>query len=860
VNGQDRLAGLGNLPPAPDLPRSASALPAPPRFHRRQRHLPAPRWQALKALARGRGLSPSSLLLAAYAEVLARWSSTRRFTLNLTSSDRAAQPRAMHQVLGDFTAVLLHAVDRGDPTMAFADVAEQMRRQLLEELDHAAFSGIEVLREWTRHHGAAPGAAMPVVFTSLLSSRDEWRLDGFGTHVHGISQTSQVLVDHQVGEVDGDLAIVWDTVDAAFPDGLLDAMVGCHAALLDRLLDDAQAWTATDLAALPADMQQRREAAGLTTLALPRQHLHQGIVAQALADPLAPALITPARQLTRGQLLAAASARADTLLGHGLHPGEPVAVLMHKGWEQVVAVLGTLLAGGAFVPVDADLPPRRQDELQRLCQARHVLVQPDTEPAPPRGPWAPHAIRAGIDNPESARPLPDIHGSVDRTAYIMFTSGTTGTPKGVMTSHRGAVNTVLAVNRLFGVGPGDTVLGVSALSFDLSIYDVFGVLGAGGRLVLPDARLKHDPLHWHALLARHGATLWNSAPQLLAMLLDALPAEGPLPGRLRTVLLSGDFIPLDTLQRLRRHGCSAELVSLGGATEASIWSVFHRVQQVNPAWRSIPYGRPLPNQTMQVLDAALRPTPDHVRGRIYIGGAGLAQGYLREPVLTAERFFHHPATGQRLYDTGDLGLYAADGSIVILGRDDRQVKIRGHRVELGEVEAVLARHPDVAQAVVTAPAAPGGGPRRLVAHLQPRPGCVLQEAALRQHAATHLPEHMVPLHIVVLERLPLSANGKLDLRALPDPAEGITDTPPRQPARNDTERTLLAIWQRAMPGIEIGVTDSFFELGGDSVLAAHLLRELNAELPVKLQMHELFEHMSIEALALWADAQAAQPA
>jgi acyl-coenzyme A synthetase/AMP-(fatty) acid ligase len=326
------------------------------------------------------------------------------------------------------------------------------------------------------------------------------------------------------------------------------------------------------------------------------------------------------------------------------------------------------------------------------------------------------------------------------------------------------------------------------------------------------------------------------------------------------VLLSGDFIPLDTLQRLRRHGCSAELVSLGGATEASIWSVFHRVQQVNPAWRSIPYGRPLPNQTMQVLDAALRPTPDHVRGRIYIGGAGLAQGYLREPVLTAERFFHHPATGQRLYDTGDLGLYAADGSIVILGRDDRQVKIRGHRVELGEVEAVLARHPDVAQAVVTAPAAPGGGPRRLVAHLQPRPGCVLQEAALRQHAATHLPEHMVPLHIVVLERLPLSANGKLDLRALPDPAEGITDTPPRQPARNDTERTLLAIWQRAMPGIEIGVTDSFFELGGDSVLAAHLLRELNAELPVKLQMHELFEHMSIEALALWADAQAAQPA
>lgn len=832
---------LPSLPPAPALPlRQDRSAHHRPRFRRRTLQIPAERWQRLKAHARHRGLTASCLLLAAYCEVLARWSSSARFTLNLTSSERAT----LHDVLGDFTSTVLLEVNRSDAAMGFVEFAAALQQRLRCDLAHGAFSGVEVLREWSRLHGVAAGAAMPIVFTSVLGGA-EWRLDTFGPVVHGISQTPQVLIDHQVSEADGELTVVWDAVEDAFAPGVLDAMFASHAGLLDRLARDEHAWSATDLATLPEPMQQRRDASRHTALALPTQHLHDGMVARAREDADAPAVITPARQLTRGELLAEATAVADWLLDQGLQPGQPVAVLMHKGWEQMVAVLGAALAGGAYVPVDAGLPAKRQRELLTLCQAAHVLTQPAV--APPAGPWAVRALHPGTTACWRERHQRSLTGSPDCTAYVIFTSGTTGTPKGVMIDHRGATNTVLAINRLFGVTPHDAVLGVSSLSFDLSVYDIFGVLGAGGRLVLPQAPARHDPAHWAELMQAHEVTLWNSAPQLLAMLLDRLAPHAAMPGRLRTVLLSGDFIPLDTPARLRRHGCNAELVSLGGATEASIWSVVHRVQAIDPQWRSIPYGRALPNQTAWVLDAALRPTPDHVRGRIHIGGAGLAQGYLRDPARTASRFIHHPHTGERLYDTGDLGQYAEDGSIVILGRDDRQVKIRGHRVEPGEIEAVLCRHHAVLRAVVVATPA-SAGPRQLVAYVQWRPGTEPSPRALREHAAEHLPEYMVPPHVVPVEHLPLTANGKLDVQAL----QPLLQTGPGPVApRTALERDILAVWRRVMPLAHIGVTDNFFDAGGDSVLATQLMHELEQALALDAPLHLLFECPTIEAMAQW---------
>ncbi len=886
---------LPTLPDAPQLPLRAEALArrTPPRFTRRALQLDAARWTRLKRAAAAAGLSPSGLALAAYGDVLARWSRSARFTLALTTGFRDDPHPDIQRVLGDFTAVVLHAVDRSDAAESLVAFARRQQRRLTLDLQHRAHDGMDLRREWARHHGLPAQTATPVVFSSGLGwgGEEGWNLEQLGRCTHAISQTSQVWLDCHATELHGSLVLAWDALDAAFEAGVLDAMFQSFFQLVEALADwaanaPAGASPAGDAsssgalpggpppsAALPPAMQARREEANRTGLRISQQPLHAAIVHQALQRPQAPALVAGGRSLCFSEWLGEAAAVASRLFGGGIAPDRPVAVVMRKGWEQAVAVLGVLLARAAYVPIDADLPPLRLQALLEACGARQVITQPDGPLAALQGgAWQVHVLRPGTAEPFSEAHAQSLHGGAERPAYVIFTSGTTGTPKGVVISHRGAANTVLAVNRLLDVGEGDAVLGLSSLAFDLSVYDFFGVPGAGGRLVLPEAARVHDPLHWAELMQRHGITLWNSAPQWMRMLLDSLPPGTALPGALRTVLLSGDFMPLDTLARLRQHGCAARLFSLGGATEASIWSVLHEVQAVDPRWGSIPYGRPLPNQQAWVLDGALRPAPDQVRGRIFIGGAGLAEGYLGDPERTAERFIHHPGSGQRLYDTGDIGCYSETGDIIILGREDRQVKIRGHRVELGEIESTLLQHPRVRQALVRlADACAGAGAERpssggqLAAYVEWAPACsggpdggdardgrdAADARALRQYLGERLPDHMVPQHVVLIDRMPVSANGKIDARALPVlPAHPEGEGRERMRPRSDAEQRIWAVWSRVMGGIDIGVTDDFFDVGGDSLKATQLLRELNAELPLfRLEMHEIFENTTVESQA-----------
>ena len=286
---------------------------------------------------------------------------------------------------------------------------------------------------------------------------------------------------------------------------------------------------------------------------------------------------------------------------------------------------------------------------------------------------------------------------------MIFTSGSTGTPKGVMIDHRGALNTVLDINARYGITAADAVFGLSSLSFDLSVYDVFGVLGAGGRLVLPAAADARDPEAWLAQLTAAQVTVWNTVPALLQMLVDYLDGAGaPALPPLRTILLSGDWIPVALPARIRRWFGDVAIYSLGGATEASIWSIDYRIGAVDPAWTSVPYGTALANQQVMALKPDLTPCPVGVAGELHLGGRGLAQGYWRDPAKTAAQFVTDPHSGTRWYRTGDLGRLLPDGNLEFLGRDDTQVKIQGYRIELGEIEARLKQHPQVKDAVVIA--------------------------------------------------------------------------------------------------------------------------------------------------------------
>jgi pyochelin synthetase len=710
------LERLDELPPAPQLPRAGGQ--SPPRFQRHQAHLPPEEWAALRQRAGRNGITPSGAVLAAFAEVIAVWSAHPRFCLDLTLLNRQPLHADVNRLIGDFTGVELLAVDatRDRP---FAQRARQAQEQLWRDLDHRGFSGVEVIREISRRQGAE-AALFPVVFTSAIGvAQAGAAADGapVGTLGYGISQTPQVWIDCQNIERDGGLATNWDVREGVLPDGVAEVMFAAYRELLRRLSTEDSPWDELAPVALPQAQRERRAAVNDTTAPVPDGLLHDGIVRRALAEPERAALFGPDRALSYGELLTRAGSVAEALRAAGLAAGEHVAVGMEKGWEQVVGVLGVLLAGGAYLPVEVSQPALRRQAILDTVGVRLLLTQQRLERHWPAGL---RAIAVDTLRPAQGQP-PASAASPQDAAYTIFTSGSTGTPKGVTVSHRSALNTVVDINERFAVTADDRVLGLASLAFDLSVYDIFGVLAAGGALVLPDPGRRGDPSHWAELAAAHRVTLWNSVPaqaQMLADFLAATPAV-ELPA-LRLALLSGDWIPVGLPDQLRGRLPGLRVVSLGGATEAAIWSIHHPIEEVPEHWRSIPYGTPLANQSFHVLDAQLRPCPDWVPGELYIGGIGLALGYLGDAQRTAERFVTDPHTGQRLYRTGDFGRYHPDGAIEFLGRQDGQVKIRGYRIELAEVEAALASHPAVGNAVVVVD---GERPleRRLVAFVEPAP-------------------------------------------------------------------------------------------------------------------------------------------
>ncbi|NBD08425.1 non-ribosomal peptide synthetase/type I polyketide synthase [Corallococcus silvisoli] len=847
------LKRLPTLPAAPALPlaRPPGAI-ARPRFTRRSGALAPAVWTRLKSRAAQAGLTPSMVLCAAYAEVLALWSKSPHFCINLPVFNRPPVHPQVNDISGDFTSVILLEVPPPGRE-PFEALARRLQQQLWSDLEHRHFSGVSVMRELARSEPSR--AVMPVVFTSLImpGAQDvsaEARAT-FGEEVFGISQTPQVWLDHQVAERAGGLTFNWDAVEELFPADLLQEMFDAYRRLLDALANDEESWRETRRAPrlLPTAQGSTREAANATAAPIPAGLLHSAFFEQAERRPSHPAVLTASRTLTYGELALHAGRVAHQLRRTAPCRGALVAIVMEKGWEQVAAALGVLRAGAAYVPIDPSLPRERLEALLEHARACVVLTQPWVDE---RLSWPGFVTRLHVSDAEPGAsddgPLEPLQ-EPGELAYVIYTSGTTGLPKGVMIDHRGALNTVTDINHRFGVGPADRVLALSSLSFDLSVYDLFGALGAGATLVMPDAEAARDPAHWAGLMTAHHVTVWNSVPALLELLVQHAEGGGPSPfGALRLAMLSGDWIPVGLPARVRAQAARVRLISLGGATEASIWSIGYPIDAVDPSWTSIPYGKPLANQRFHVLDANLAPRPVWVPGELFIGGVGLALGYWRNEADTQARFIHHPDTGERLYRTGDLGRLLPDGNIEFLGREDFQVKVQGHRIELGEVEGALARHEAVASAVVVAAGARHGN-KRLVAYVVPHPGAAVPSAEeLRRFLAAKLAEYMVPPVFVLLDALPLTSNGKVDRRALPAPdlsARAALSTAPRTPV----EVRLAKLWTEVLGVERAALEDHFFEQGGDSLLATKLLSRLRAGFQVELPLRTVFETPTLGGLA-----------
>ncbi len=488
---------LDTLPEAPQLPIHHKIELGKHEFTRRRLHLDAQQWDAIKARGRKAGLTPTSVLLTVLSEVLNRWTKVPHYCLNLTLFNRLPMHEDVGSLVGDFTNLLALEVDGREPG-TFIERAARIQSQFLGDFEHRQVSAIDVMRELVKRRGWQQKAVLPVVFTSTLMldgkrSDDAGVMESFGPLNYGIGQTPQVWFDYQIFEVRGDLVINWDAVEEVFLPGVLDDMFESHRALLDGLAADAALWERRDVLQLPAAQRKLREENDDTAGEVVDRCLHALFVDQALAEPERIAIESTSGPMTYGELLAHAALVAEQLSARGVKPNELVAIVMQKGWEQVAAAMGVLLAGGAYLPIDPRWPVLRRSHLLEQGEARIALTQAALDETLE---WLPGVERIIVKAQQGLAPLsvaPPVRQATSDLAYVIFTSGSTGTPKGVMIDHRAALNTVVHINRLFGVTRDDKVLAVSDLGFDLSVYDIFGLLAAGGTVVIPDATQSRDP-------------------------------------------------------------------------------------------------------------------------------------------------------------------------------------------------------------------------------------------------------------------------------------------------------------------------------------------------------------------------------
>jgi amino acid adenylation domain-containing protein len=581
--------------------------------------------------------------------------------------------------------------------------------------------------------------------------------------------------------------------------------------------------------------------------------------AQAAATPDAIAAVAGAASLTYRQLDASANRLAHHLQGLGVGPEVVVGICLGRGLDLGVALLGVLKAGGACLPLDPAYPASRLAFM--LSDASPLaIVTGDQDVGNLPDHQAQSVSVAGVGHLPSTRPPREERP--DGLAYVLYTSGSTGRPNGVMLVHRGLVNHARAAIGTYGLGPGDRILQFCSISFDISVEEIFPTWAAGATVVSRDDDLPILGRPWLDRLRSERITMLNLPTAYWHAWVRDLSGLGEkVPDAIRVVVVGGEQA-LGNVYRdwLGAGGDRPQWFNAYGPTEATVMATIHRAPRAGTGddGRDPPIGRPLPGVTIHLLDSALRPVPAGEVGEIFIGGAGLARGYLRRPALSAERFVPDPFSdepGARLYRTGDLGRLRPDGDLDFLGRADSQVKVRGFRIECGEVEAALRAHPAVGEAVVVA-REDTPGDRRLVAYVVGGHRSDPTGADLRRFLADRLPAHMIPGAFVPLDALPLTGNGKVDRAALPPPvasgrpgAAGASRTP--------TEEAVSAIWSDAL-GVEgIGPDDDFFDLGGHSLLVAQVVARIQADLGPLLPLHAFFETPTVAALAAMVDAHVA---
>ena len=833
-----------DIPAPPQLPYSdTDEKSLGGRFVRRSEVLTEKEYKSLVTEAGRYGLTAASVLLELFSEVLASRSSENSFAIMLTTFRREPVHKDVNKLIGDFTNLMLTEINID--SSGTVENARRIQSTIQSNYSHSTYSAIDLVKYINSLHGTQ--TFYPVVFTSAIGVGSSYSGNIFTEKLSSAaSSTPQVFIDHQIYEnPDGGITLSWDTADHVFMPDVIDDMFEVYTALVKQLC--AGGISSLEL----SDMRSREDAelqrkANSTYKEIPESDIlcRFDEVCEKYGDKAA--VVCGDETVTYSELLRTVRKTADKLKAAGVGKGSLVAVDMAKSCRQIAVIAGIVYAGAAYVPMSYGQPEQRTLSIMERSGCK-VIVR-DKVTTENNG-----LLQLTFEDISAHTGLAERTAvSSEDTAYIIYTSGSTGEPKGVKISHGAAMNTIADVIGRYSIDSRDIIFGVSSVSFDLSVFDIFGALNTGALLVLPQEEKRVDPVFWHEYTEKYGVTFWNSVPSIMSLYCDHMQQKGLTNSTIRQIILSGDWIPVQLTERIAEVFVNSHLTSMGGATEASIWSNYYECSGKEAEMRSVPYGYPLSNQTFYILDSFGRPCPRWTEGKLHIGGKGVADGYHNAPEITDKAFFYSEYAGERIYDTGDHGRYMSDGMIEFLGRKDQQVKINGYRIELGEITTALRNIGIVSESLVM-PVDEKDGGRYLAAFIRKDSQNKLSDASeIKSGLGRILPKYFIPETVMFIDSFPLTANGKKDRKKLASMAVRSGDSS-KDTFEGSENGDLVSTIRAALGRSDISASDRFDSIGVSSMDIIRLANTLERSFGVRPPIYDMMNGFTVGQLAEYYD-------
>ncbi|WP_395649264.1 amino acid adenylation domain-containing protein [Planktothrix agardhii] len=823
--------------------------------------------EALQSFARQNRLTLNNLVQATWGLLLSRYSQESDVVFGVTVSGRPPSLLGVESIVGLFINTLPMRVQVSAETKIL-DLLKDLQAQQIE-CEQYSYSSLADIQGWSDIPRGTSLFESILVFesntlkTGLKSNHESLELDNF----RGVERTNYPLTVVAVPRQQMLVRISYDT--NRFDDGTITRLLGHFQTLLEGIISNPEA-RVSQLSLLTKFEKQQLlgDWNNIHENYLQDKCIHQLFEEQVERTPHNVAVVFENNSLTYQQLNTRANQLAHYLQELGVKPDTLVGICVERSLEMIVGILGILKAGGAYVPLDPEYPQERLNFMLEDSQVKVLVTQAKLVESIPQ--HQAQLICLDTDWEKIAQNItsnPESGVKPDNLTYIIYTSGSTGKPKGVLVNHANVVRLFAATDSWYHFNYQDVWTLFHSYAFDFSVWEMWGALLYGGRLVIVPYLVTRSPESFYELLCQEKVTILNQTPTAFRQLIQAeesvkgdispllkevrgdrsSPTDNDL--SLRLIIFGGESLEINSLQPwFDRHGDQLpQLVNMYGITETTVHVTYRPLSMADVNSTASVIGRPLPDLQVYLLDQYLQPVPVGVPGEMYVGGAGVAKGYLNRPELTTERFISSPFEhSNKLYKTGDLARYWPNGELEYLGRIDNQVKIRGFRIELGEIEALLASHPQIWETVVlvwddTA------GDKRLVAYIVPQPEITIIIDEIRQFLKAKLPDYMVPNAFVILAALPLTTNGKIDRRALPPPNLDISDkyVAPSTPI----EEILVNIWSEVLKVEKVGINDNFFELGGHSLLATQLVAQIRDRLKIELPLRQLFNTATLAELA-----------